>query len=71
MNLDVVWVELGPGKAKHEALRSFLFSFFFLALARLTLPGDTAPEGWDRELSETRSGVTTALWSRGLEEVAL
>lgn len=40
-------------------------------MARLTLLGDIAPEGWDRGLSETRSGVTTALWSRGLEEVAL
>lgn len=27
MNLDVVWVELGLGKAKHEALRSFFFLF--------------------------------------------
>lgn len=38
MNLDVVWVELGLGKAKHETLRSFLFSFFFLALRSLMTP---------------------------------
>ena len=29
MNPDVVWVELGLGKAKHEALGSFLFLIFF------------------------------------------
>lgn len=32
MNPDVVWVELGLGKAKHEALRSFLFFNLLLLL---------------------------------------
>lgn len=42
MNPDVVWVELGLGKAKHEALRSLLFLiyyyYFFLALRLLMTP---------------------------------